>query len=190
MGEVFKAQNRVPYTPGTYDPIAELVSSVAENAQTKGRTVRMVGAVGAVAGTCIGTAGAACGSALQLGTEYIRGEIEDAQGAEEGVTTQNDTLVPGPFAGDSIPARGPERDFTGEERRAVNDIGNSTGCHTCGTKNPGTKGGNWIPDHQPANQLNQGGGSQRLYPQCVNCSRRQGGQVTQAVRRFAQRIRK
>jgi RHS repeat-associated protein len=86
------------------------------------------------------------------------------------------TLTPGPNAGDSIPARGPGRDFTPGERQQVNDIGNATGCHTCGAKSPGTKE-NWIPDHQPPNSQNPDGGPQRLYPHCLTCSRTQGGEA-------------
>ena len=58
------------------------------------------------------------------------------------------TLQPGPNAGDSIPARGPQRDFTPGERGAVNKAGQNTGCHTCGSKQPGTKSGNFVPDHE------------------------------------------
>ena len=98
---------------------------------------------------------------------------------------RDDTLEPGPFADESIPARGPKRDFTKAEREQINRIGSETGCHTCGTKKPGTKSENFIPDHQPANALNTSGGSQKLYPHCKTCSGRQAGQVTQAKRRLS-----
>ncbi|RMZ60049.1 hypothetical protein D1632_10685 [Chryseobacterium nematophagum] len=49
------------------------------------------------------------------------------------------------------------------EREEVNRQGYEGGCHTCGTKIPGTKTGNFIPDHQPANALADGA-SQTLYP--------------------------
>jgi hypothetical protein len=39
----------------------------------------------------------------------------------------------GPFAGESVSARGPERDFTAAEHREINRIGSETGCNTCGT---------------------------------------------------------
>jgi RHS repeat-associated protein len=94
-----------------------------------------------------------------------------------------DTLQPGPFAGDSIPARGPERNFTPEERRQVDDIGRKTGCHTCGTTDPGTKSGHFVPDHQPPNRLNPNNNPQRLFPHCKRCSKRQGGDVRTATRR-------
>lgn len=92
------------------------------------------------------------------------------------------TLEPGPFAGESIPARGPQRDFTSAERGDMNRIGQDTGCHTCGSTDPGTKSGNFVPDHQPPNGLNPNGGQQQLYPHCISCSRTQGGEVRAATR--------
>jgi hypothetical protein len=86
-------------------------------------------------------------------------------------------LAPGEFAGESIPARGPETDFTKEERSETNRIGSETGCHTCGTNDPGTVSGSYVPDHQPPSALNSTGLSQRLYPQCLSCSLLQGGWV-------------
>jgi RHS repeat-associated protein len=92
-----------------------------------------------------------------------------------------DALKPGPFAGESIPARSPARDFTQAERSAINDIGRKTGCHTCGTTDPGTKSGNFVPDHQPISSLMRTGQSQRLYPHCLNCSNSQGGQANKKL---------
>lgn len=86
-------------------------------------------------------------------------------------------IGPGPFARESIPARGPERNFTMTERDEINRIGFETGCHTCGIRAPGTKRENFVPDHQVPNGLNYGGRSQRLYPQCISCSWSQGGHV-------------
>jgi hypothetical protein len=87
-------------------------------------------------------------------------------------------IGPGPFAGVSIPARGPQRDFTEDERTQINEIGSESGCHTCGPADPGTASGNFVPDHQLPSALNPIGRAQRLYPQCVTCSRRQGGWIT------------
>lgn len=98
---------------------------------------------------------------------------------EDKQSTGPKTLAPGEHAGDSIPARGPERDFTDGEREQVNEIGGKTGCHTCGTTDPGTKRGNFVPDHQPPSKANPSGAPQRLYPQCLSCSRQQGGEVRQ-----------
>jgi general stress protein YciG len=94
--------------------------------------------------------------------------------------TKDSTLKPGPYAGDSIPARGPQRDFSSGEREQVNEIGRKTGCHTCGTTTPGTRTGNFVPDHQPPTATNTKNDPQRLYPHCVDCSRKQGGEVRQA----------
>ncbi len=112
-------------------------------------------------------------------TETIEGEIEaaKAEAAEAEARLQELSLTgmgPGPFAGESRLARGPGRDFRVDERREINRIGSETGCHTCGRKEPGTDSGNFVPDHQPPNARNPVGRPQRLYPQCVTCSRRQG----------------
>jgi hypothetical protein len=103
----------------------------------------------------------------------------DARQAIERISElQSIGIGPGPFAGDSIPARGPERDFTVSERTQLNDIGMETGCHTCGTEVPGTRTGNFVADHQPPTALNFNNNSQRLFPQCVTCSLRQGGWIS------------
>jgi RHS repeat-associated protein len=83
----------------------------------------------------------------------------------------------GPFAGESIPARGKGRDWTADEIAANNRSGDAFGCHTCGTLDPGTKRGNWILDHQPPSSWVPNGFPQRLYPQCASCSSSQGNWV-------------
>lgn len=99
-------------------------------------------------------------------------------------SSSTNTLSPGPFSGDSIPARGPGRKFTPGEREKINDIGRADGCHTCGKTEPGTKSDDFVPDHQPPSGLLGGnGGDQRLYPHCIDCSRVQGGQVSGAKRK-------
>jgi hypothetical protein len=84
-------------------------------------------------------------------------------------------IGPGPFAVESIPARGMGRNFTILEREEVTRIGKESGCHTCGTGDPGTYSGRFVVDHQLPNALNPQGKAQRLFPQCVSCSARQGG---------------
>jgi hypothetical protein len=84
------------------------------------------------------------------------------------------TLKPGRFANESTPGNG-GRTFTSQTRIQINRIGGQTGCHTCGIRTPGTKGGNFIPDHQP--QIRLSPGPYRLYPHCQGCSWLQGGQV-------------
>lgn len=63
---------------------------------------------------------------------------------------------------------------------AVSRLLKTTGCHTCGSTDPGTKSGNFVPDHQPPSALNPAGEEQKLYPHCLPCSRQQGGEVRQA----------
>ena len=93
----------------------------------------------------------------------------------------NPLFQPGPYAGESIPAQSSSQVFTEAERAEINRIGYDTGCHTCGTTNPGTISGNFVPDHQPVSALNTTNASQRLYPQCINCSREQGLAVARAL---------
>ncbi|RDJ20036.1 hypothetical protein DWF00_14625 [Bosea caraganae] len=83
----------------------------------------------------------------------------------------------GPFARDSIPARGPGR-TNAEEQRDVNRMGYIFGCHTCGATTPGTQSGNYIGDHQRPNALSPPGQQQWLVPHCLSCSRSQGGAIT------------
>ena len=93
------------------------------------------------------------------------------------------TYGPGPYAAESIPARGPGRGFTSAERERINEIGRDTGCHTCGTREPGTIQGNFFLDHQPSSRLNPPGDSQQLFPHCIGCSGRQGYDIMQYLRR-------
>jgi RHS repeat-associated protein len=91
------------------------------------------------------------------------------------------TFSPGPYAGASIPARSSAQVFTSGERTAINEIMADTGCHTCGTKNPGTVTGNAILDHQPVSALNFNNVPQLLFPQCLQCSSDQGIAVARAL---------
>lgn len=88
----------------------------------------------------------------------------------------------GRYAGESIPARSPDRIFA-DERLELNRIGRVAGCHTCGTKHPQTRSGNFVGDHQDPSSLAAPGALQRLYPQCLTCSLRQGGLVKRKIRR-------
>jgi hypothetical protein len=99
--------------------------------------------------------------------------------AKEGGTLNK----PGPYAGESIPARSSSRDFNAAERAWGNQAGRETGCHTCGTPNPGTRSGNFVLDHQPPTALNPTNAPQRLYPQCLSCSRQQGLDIIREQRR-------
>lgn len=94
-----------------------------------------------------------------------------------------DVTQVGPFAGESIPARSKSQKFTAEERAEINRIGRTTGCHTCGTTDPGTKSGNFVPDHQPVSKTVPDGTPQVLYPQCKQCSLAQGGIISERIRK-------
>jgi hypothetical protein len=103
----------------------------------------------------------------------------DARQAHERISELHQVGIgPGPFAGESIPARGPERDFSAAERREINRIGSEKGCHTCGITNPGTPLENFVIDHQPPTAWNPLSRSQRLYPQCISCSSKQGNWIS------------
>ena len=115
-------------------------------------------------------------SIITQGTRTVTTQGARATTAQR-ATERASTLRPDPHAGDSIPARGPGRDFTPAERAATNRNMERSGCHTCGTREPSTRSANSIPDHQPASSLNRSGDRLRLYPHCLTCSRRQGGEV-------------
>ena len=97
--------------------------------------------------------------------------------------TRASTLEPGPYAQESIPAPSAGRSFSTQTRNQINNIGNEFGCHTCGADSPGTKSGNWIPDHQPPTALNPQGNPQKLFPHCSTCSHSQGGWISQIVQK-------
>ncbi|WP_420707784.1 MULTISPECIES: DUF6531 domain-containing protein [Streptomyces] len=85
----------------------------------------------------------------------------------------------GDYAQESIPAQSKSQKFTSEERQQINDLGRQFGCHSCGSKDPMSKGGNFVPDHQPISSWVPDGTPQRLYPQCLPCSRQQAGWARQ-----------
>ena len=109
----------------------------------------------------------------RIATARAEAEQAEARASE----FQNYGILPGLFARESIPARGPERNFNLGERKQVNEIGSIFGCHTCGTFNSGIRSGNYFCDHQIPSALNQSGQSQRLFPQCMSCSGRQGNWI-------------
>jgi RHS repeat-associated protein len=112
----------------------------------------------------------------------VAGDLAKGGRIAKQVETITDAIGIGRYADESIPARSTARDFTPVERAEVNAIGAKTGCHTCGTKDPGTRSGNFVPDHQPPSALNETSKPQRLYPQCINCSREQGLAVARKIR--------
>ena len=109
----------------------------------------------------------------------VQEELSRARARAAGETS----AVPiGEYAGESISAGSPGRRVTSEERREVDRIGSEQGCHSCGATGSGTLLKRWVPDHQPPTALIRQGQAQRLYPQCISCSRRQGGEVNNLKR--------
>ena len=90
----------------------------------------------------------------------------------------DDTPRPGPYAVESIPACLGRP--TAEEQRQVNALMEKHRCHTCGTMEPGTKSGNAIAGHQPAQALDE---PKEFSPHGNKCKDRQGGQVLQEILR-------
>lgn len=85
---------------------------------------------------------------------------------------------------------GASRGFRADQRRAVNQIGDTHGCADCGKTEPGTKPGrrpvgfgstkdkgNFVIDHEPP--VSQGGaGPYHGRPHCLSCSNKQGGRLS------------
>ena len=105
------------------------------------------------------------------------------QRAPGSIDTQASGIGIGPYARQSIPARSERRDFTEQERAEVTRLGYLHGCHTCGTREPGTTTGYFTLDHQRPTRLNWFGEAQRVFPQCMSCMQRQGGLIAREVAR-------
>jgi hypothetical protein len=88
------------------------------------------------------------------------------------------TLGAGPNAREGVGLENGDIEADGV-RDLINESGNKHGCHTCDATTPGTKDGDWIPDHQPPSSLVDPGSPQTAYPHCLPCARRQGGVVSQ-----------
>jgi hypothetical protein len=92
---------------------------------------------------------------------------------------------PGPYAppNGGVPLASPYGRGTAAERAQNNANGAEFGCHTCGTKDFGTRSGNPILDHQPPQSLNPPPGvSAQGYPQCATCSSQQGSLISRILR--------
>ncbi|MBI5130390.1 MAG: hypothetical protein HZA66_13185 [Rhodopseudomonas palustris] len=73
--------------------------------------------------------------------------------------------------------------FAADEVAAINRIGATSGCHTCGRRDPETRSGNWIGDLQPPTAVNHSGKPQRIFPHCLTCQRIQAGYVFELRRK-------
>ena len=81
---------------------------------------------------------------------------------------------PGSNARGSIRSPSRSQRFSADTRTSINNLGEASGCHLCGSPSPGTVSGNWVPDHIPVSSRVPRGYPQRLYPSCLHCSRAQG----------------
>lgn len=88
----------------------------------------------------------------------------------------------GPYARFGVPA-GPSLRPSTQQQKDINTLGRAFGCHTCGTKDPGLKSGNFVGDHQPPSALAPPETPQFYLPHCKKCSLGQGGRVTAFKRR-------
>lgn len=88
------------------------------------------------------------------------------------------TLGAGPNAREGVALKDGDIEAPGV-RELINESGNAHGCHTCPARTPGTKDGDWIPDHQPPSGIISLNSPQTAYPHCIDCARRQGGVVSQ-----------
>jgi hypothetical protein len=117
-------------------------------------------------------------SETSIGSTRSSWRRDSAPGA---IDTRQSGIGIGEFAKESIPARSEKRDFNAWERAEINRIGQLYGCHTCGARDPRTISGNFVLDHQRPNSVNTPGEQQRLFPQCLTCSSRQGGRLSREV---------
>lgn len=85
-------------------------------------------------------------------------------------------IGPGAFARYGITS-GPGLRPSPTQQREIDALGREYGCHTCGTKEPGTLYGNFVGDHQDPTSLVSPGTRQILLPHCWRCARAQGGYV-------------
>jgi len=120
---------------------------------------------------------------LEMANQTLARAVNARNGAapDLGLSIDSITLRPGPFARESIPAQ-PGRPSPSQQSQ-INRIGNTFGCHTCGTSNSGRASSNSTADHQPPSNLRPAGSEQRFFPQCASCSARQGAEVSNANRR-------
>lgn len=77
--------------------------------------------------------------------------------SDRALATPCKLFYPSEYAVESITARGPGRDWTAQEIREINRIGNTYGCHTCNAKQSGYNSGTWVKDHLPVSTFNNGG---------------------------------
>jgi RHS repeat-associated protein len=120
------------------------------------------------------------GKLIGAGVKYGDNVVKFADDAAD-VGKRIDDVVKNPPH--SIPAHGSDSNFPSDVRKQIDKLGENHGCHGCGSTDPGTKSGHFIPDHQPTSGLiGEGkpfppGTPQVLAPHCKSCMKSQGGKV-------------
>lgn len=66
------------------------------------------------------------------------------------------------------------------EIEKINAAGRDRGCHRCGSEEPGTASGNFVPEYHPTSIFGRGSA---IIPSCLTCSRIVGVHVTMSVHR-------
>lgn len=87
----------------------------------------------------------------------------------------------GPFYGGRIPSPPPGKQLNAAQRREPDRLGQTFGCHGCGTKENLTKNGHSVGDHQISRAL---GLPTYILPHCMGCSNNQGGLISGYLRRL------
>lgn len=88
----------------------------------------------------------------------------------------------GPYTGGRAQGPGPFKRPTEAQRREVDALGAVFGCHTCGTRTPGTRSGRWIFDHQTPSAMGGPDAGRWGGPQCSACRAWSGGVITNILR--------
>ncbi|MCW6510976.1 DUF1073 domain-containing protein [Lichenifustis flavocetrariae] len=84
---------------------------------------------------------------------------------------------PGPYAREAIRVTNSGK-ISPLIQRQNTETGYRWGCHRCGSKEPGSKSGQFYLDHQVPTALNDAGSEQFIYPHCRTCSDMQGGIIS------------
>ncbi|MBO6717571.1 MAG: hypothetical protein JJ913_06385 [Rhizobiaceae bacterium] len=68
-----------------------------------------------------------------------------------------------------------------ESLEQLNAVGRTRGCHRCGTRDPGTVSGSFVPEYHPPHAF--GGSAAVIIPSCLPCNRSTGALVTMSLHR-------
>ena len=94
----------------------------------------------------------------------------------------------GRFTVERTDGPGPFKRPTERQRAEINRIGALYGCHSCGVREPGTRSGGWIFNHQGPSALGGPSAGRWGVPHCTGCSASSGGVISNILwyRRLSQ----